>query len=281
MKRGEIFEFGEKGSMGVATGGKQNGGLAFMWIRGWPEHKGVDSNPKDPTPYTGPTYEKDGRRFVPSGEYREPLQDEWYLSGPIGEPTRAVLVPLPHYPTLLPIPELEPEHEFKGGDWVRYKETGKIYQVSNANAFAYSMEKTCNRYEKLLGICPEFKVGEFVRCVGSHHKGEIFRVDSLSVDGWVRSESMPGTIFNPKNLEKLPGRPLTTDDLMLNAGGKEIIVHCNGCECNGAVEIIYPVATSDGVAFFHKGNGAPVATFSSGAIVFAPDVEGNIYVVEA
>ncbi len=116
MKRGEIFEFGEKGSMGVATGGKQNGGLAFMWIRGWPEHKGVDSNPKDPTPYTGPTYEKAGQRFVPSGEGRVPELNEYYLSGKshnvsqrLNEEWSGQFICHPRV-ILLPVPDLPEEH---------------------------------------------------------------------------------------------------------------------------------------------------------------------------
>ena len=157
MKRGEIFEFGEKGSMGVATGGKQNGGLAFMWIRGWPKHKGVDSNPKDPTPYTGPTYEKDGRRFVPSGEYREPLQDEWYLSGLIGEPARAVLVPFPHYPILLPVPDL-PEEECKSCCIV----AGKFVPVDTEGFCVKCGKEVVDLnpdHPKPDGICPTCKGG--------------------------------------------------------------------------------------------------------------------------
>ena len=179
-----------------------------------------------------PIHEKDGRRFVPSGEYREPLQDEWYLSGLIGGPARAVLVPLPHYPILLPVPELEPEHEFEVGDWV--KDT---------------------------------------------RNGEVFCADESCV-------------YPSKYWEKLPGRPLTTADLMQVLSGKKITVECHAECCvkgkghpvsGGIIYNIFKHTTY----FFHANQfhqvlpSAALAEFKDGSIVFAPNVEGNIFIVEA
>ncbi len=104
-----------------------------------------------------PIYEKDGRRFVPSGEYREPLQDEWYLSGLIGGPARAVLVPLPHYPILLPVPEL-PEEECKSCCIV----AGKFVPVDTEGFCVKCGKEVVDLnpdHPKPDGICPTCKGG--------------------------------------------------------------------------------------------------------------------------
>ncbi len=204
----DMFKPGEivlhMGKLAVYVSDKEAHHLDGIKITG--NHPHADGEIKK---YDGPTYEKGGRRFVASPEpCRLPKKGEWFYSEGIGKPVVALSswIAMPTLDTeghgwtrriLLEVPDLPEEHpcdfcdgkgellticerchgtggltkhEFKGGDWVRYKETGKIYQVSNANAFAYSMEKTCNRYEKL------------------------------------------------------PGRPLTTDDLMQVQSGKRIIV---------------------------------------------------------
>jgi hypothetical protein len=207
------------------------------------------------TPYTGPVYEKDGKRFVPSGEFRIVCNGEYYLgsnSKEVCEHKHDTFTDVSnakgYRPILLPIPELPNKHEFKAGDWVRYKETGKSYQVSDANAFAYSKEKTFNLYEKL------------------------------------------------------PGRPLTTDDLMQVLSGKKVMVECHACECKSNRGEVYFSEKCDGKGggFFHENftsYGSEViyrhdedgrvgmpgwyfARFTDGSIVFADGVEGNIFVVD-
>ena len=60
-----------------------------------------------------PIHEKDGRRFVPSGEYRRPKDGEWYMpeSLPNNTPSRNSGGHPGYRIILLPIPELEPEPE--------------------------------------------------------------------------------------------------------------------------------------------------------------------------
>ena len=193
-----------------------------------------------------PVYEKVGRRFVPSGEYREPLQDEWYLSGPIGEPTHAVLVPLPHYPILLPVPELEPE--FQVGDWVKDGNGLHIATVSAVEAGGYMLTWSLNN-----------------------------------------TQSFYTLQFAKEHLTKLPGRPLTTDDLMQVLGGKKIRVECHARCCNetsGGISFKVNVEADtrtapNTTAFYHDGQAFLFAYIRDGSIVFAKNVEGNIYVVEA
>ncbi len=195
-----------------------------------------------------PIHEKVGRRFVPSGEYREPLQDEWYLSGPIGEPTHAVLVPLPHYPILLPVPELEPEPEPE----------------------------------------PEFEVGDWVK---EDSGGFIYHINSFENDGTVNCDhcQISGQYFSSETFTKLPGRPLTTDDLMMAQSGRRVHVMCHA-DCCGQTKGIHGDITthvSNSVVYFgHVNQPEPgyrrrMASYEAGAIVFADGVEGNIYVVSA
>ena len=127
---------------------------------------------------------------------------------------------------------------------------------------------------------PEFEVGDWVK---EDSGGFIYHINSFENDGTVNCDhcQISGQYFSSETFTKLPGRPLTTDDLMLNASGEEFTIHCNGCGCDGVVATIWPASHEGGVAFFHKGNTSPVATFAYGGIVFAGDVEGNIFVVEA
>ncbi len=237
-----------------------------------------------------PIYAKDGKRFVPSGEYRKPTVGEtWLFEGAVCSDCTEETVFTTYRAILLPIPDL-PEEECKSCCII----AGKFVPV-DTEGFCVKCGK------EVVDLNPdhpkpepehEFAVGKFVRCVGSHHKGEIFKVDSLSVDGWVRSESIPDTIFNPKNIEKIPGRPLTTDDLMQVLSGKKITVECHAeCCVNGKGHpvsggIIYNIFKHT-TYFFHANQfhqvlpSAALAELKGGSIVFADGVEGNIYVVEA
>ncbi len=232
-------------------------------------------------PNLGPVYEVDGRRFVPNGgPCRLPRDSEWYYSEASKMPkkakhdwkfvvtpdsgghrwTRRILLPVPDLPEdkcgkcdghgddasdTFQAPELRPKcdacggtgvgpkPEFKVGDWVRYKETGKTYKVTKDNAFAYNQGKTLVLYELL------------------------------------------------------PGRPLTTDDLMQVLSGKKVMVECHVGNCGDLGGVRYRITAEIGSkegawAWFHHGMNhvPPIASFQDGAIVFSDGIEGNIFVIE-
>ncbi len=206
-------------------------------------------------PYSGPTYEKGDQRFVPSGEYRVPNKDECWLCGLEGNlvitiaPFSNKLRDGGYRPILLPIPELEPEHEFAVGDWVK---------INDDN--------------------PNF----------SQLPAGIYRVDGVMGEG---SIGIDGYAVSPKFLTLLPGRPLTTDDLMQVLSGKKITVECHAECCvkgkghpvsGGIIYNIFKHTTY----FFHANQfhqvlpSAALAGFEDGSIGFSDSVEGNIFVVE-
>jgi len=147
-------------------------------------------------PYTGPIYENDVQRFVPSGEFRRPLKGEWcwipiakyvfkaehdFQGKYSDDPSSG------YRPILLPTPKLPdeecslcrghgvcrhcvPEHEFKVEDWVKWEHGGRsaIHQVV----------KIVNRD------------------IVAYNSGSVL----------------------VKNCTKLPGRPLTIDDLIRLCG---------------------------------------------------------------
>lgn len=65
------------------------------------------------TPYTGPPYQVDGKRFVASGEFRAPKEGEWFRreSGSqfVGGPMIAQRNETEYRAILLPVPELPEE----------------------------------------------------------------------------------------------------------------------------------------------------------------------------
>jgi len=72
--------------------------------------------------YTGTSYEKDGKRFIPSGEGRAVKPGEWYLSTN-NQPAKKKDDTYIHHPRviLLPVPEVEPDSKFAVGDLVRFE----------------------------------------------------------------------------------------------------------------------------------------------------------------
>ncbi len=217
-----------------------------------------------------PIYEKDGQKFVPSGEFRIPRGDEFWLyaMGNIegkGKVVGGDSSPTPyanpkredgHRPILLPVPELE--HEFKVGDWVG-NHNGDVAQITDAD-----------------------EDRDTVKWDADVIKGGTSLITSCT---------------------PLPGRPLTTDDLMQVLSGKKIMVECHACGCGGNRGEVYfsEKCEGKGGGFFHENFttyenevvfrhdedgrvGMPgwyFARFQDGTIVFAEGVEGNIYVVSA
>lgn len=215
-------------------------------------------------PYTGPIYEKDGQRFVPSGEFRLPKKGEWFLGkerDKKDKPLRAHWDFIHQYKIiLLPVPSLEPESEFKVGDWVRIID-GK---------------------ESVMGVRyrPDMKlnIGEIHKIVGTVPGMGSFKLDS---DTW---------LWRPEWLEKLPGRPLTTDDLMMVQSGEKVEIECHACKCGesgGVRGRLFPIVESaygeKRIAFYHTEFGdikSPwLARYEDGSIMFADGVEGNIFVI--
>ena len=247
-----------------------------------------------------PIHEKDGRRFVPSGEYREPLQDEWYLSGPIGEPTHAVLVPLLHYPILLPVPELEPEHRFEVGDTIENHLGNKVkitgFSKGAAGKPMANWGPDGRTFISSLNPVKEFKVGDWVSVdhddttckINSYNQqnNKFCCTNAMAPSGGKKYSSTWQGFYFPQSLTKLPGRPLTTDDLMQVLSGKKITVECNidtgMCLISGQHRITAEFG-SEGRLWLHCGHNhfPPIASFRDGEIVFAEGVEGNIYVVSA
>lgn len=87
---------------------------------------------------------------------------------------------------------------------------------------------------------------------------------------------------------KLPGRPLTTDDLMLVLSGKKVMVECWACDCDGVrSHLTYSHRSKtecadpfNSIGFEHEaGTGMHLAYFQNGHIVWSRHVEGNVYVV--
>ena len=138
---------------------------------------------------------------------------------------------------------------------------------------------------------PEFWIGCWAKVVGlvdnpvitSFSNGD--RVEIVGWDGgaWqVRS----GGIYQyleARSLEKLPGRPLTTDDLMQVLSGYKVMVECHTCWCKskgGVVGQIWAEEVKGIVYFAHEGNNAKFAHFKGGKIQFIDDDKGNIFVIE-
>ena len=202
------------------------------------------------TPYTGPPYEKDGRRFV-AEEFREIKTGDFYLSchdqgkrqihkagdyGPNRDIDNGWRI------ALLPVPELE--HEFKVGDWIR-NHNGDVAKI------------------KRLGV----------------YSGEDTGIE------WDADVIKSGQSYL-KSCTKLPGRPLTTDDLMLVLSGVKVMVECHACGCEGVRDKIIAKLGEcfDDIVFFYHGEynekSINIARISNGSIVFADSVEGSIYVVD-
>ena len=258
FKRGDIGR-NEK-HMVVITGVPH--GIQFItdYIGGGQKHF-PDGRHSEWVKYTGPIYKKGGRRFVPSGEYRLVMVGDWYKSegGPnSGEPIKATCS-YGYRAILLPVPALPEEHpcDFCDGK-------GELLTI-------------CERCHGTGGLTkPEFEVGDWVK---NNKTGRIVEVDN---SGFTNAAG---------GYTKLPGRPLTTDDLMQVQSGKRIIVECHAECCvkgkghpvsGGIIYNIFKHTTY----FFHANQfhqvlpSAALAEFKDGSIVFAPNVEGNIYVVE-
>ena len=191
-----------------------------------------------------PVYGKDGQRFVPSGEFREPNEGESYLSpnGVVESWSKHAWTISKLFSTecndgrfrriLLPTPELEPEHEFEVGDWVRFDNGESKYTFQVSKIIPGSLFDSCDNEYYPLNICT-----------------------------------------------KLPGRPLTTDDLMQVLSGKKVRVECHACECDGVREHLTMNMGCGNVQVHHGNNPNWVACLRGGYIVFADGVEGNIYIV--
>ena len=153
----------------------------------------------------------------------------------------------------------------------------------------------CDGKGELLTICerchgaggltkPELKVGDYLRfdngLVQQFHKNMALNPEAPNGYGtWI----------------KLPGRPLTTDDLMLVLSGEKITVECHACGCDkgGGITGDLYAETDDpeddeldgSMLYFHHTNNPKgagnyqLASFKDGYIVFADGVEGNIYIV--
>ena len=125
FKRGDIVVT-PSGDKFVTDGAGRFSGIGF----GRPNRYALFTS-DEVDPYTGPIYEKDGQRFVLSGEFREPKMDEWFYSFDSKPrcPTRATgKVKLTYRPILLLVPDIEPE--FKVGDWVKTK-SGYVFQIKS------------------------------------------------------------------------------------------------------------------------------------------------------
>lgn len=237
FKRGDIVT-SERAPKLLVIGGVVNDGVEkykTYYFDGSDGNYGVSYIDAKYSPYTGPIYEKDGQRFVPSPEpIRLPKKGEWYFCENLKGPAQAmidhqIINYLLHKGCqiiLLPVPTLEPEHEFKKGDWVRNTSKDKaVWQVGGDTAMA-----------------------------------------SMTADDY----------------ELLPGRPLTTDDLMLVLSGDKIMVECHA-ECHEHMSgiIILGKCKITGATYFdHDGYDMGFAFFEDGSIVFADDVEGNIFVID-
>ena len=196
-------------------------------------------------PYTGPIYEKDGQRFVPSGENRIPGSGEYFLDR-LGSVLRlgdeAVVANQKfdggYRRILLPVLELESEHEFKISDWVKF-DSDEVFQISGFNK------------DKTLAFGGSSKHGYYIR----------------------------------GRITKLPGRPLDISDLMRVLSGDKVMVECHACECEDDMgEVTVQLKRESFLEFRHglneKGENYQIAAFKDGSIVFADGVEGNIFVVE-
>ena len=244
FKRGDVYEYDDKSDTFIFDG-KDLVSISGGDIE--PDVSGI-------VPYTGPTYEKDGQRFVPSGEYRRPKGGEWYMpeSLPNNTPFRNSHGHPGYRVILLPVPELE--HEFKVGDWVKDGNGLHIATVSVVEAGGYMLTWSLNN-----------------------------------------TRSFYTLQFAKEHLTKLPGRPLTTDDLMQVLSGRKITVECHACECKGVIGQVsaqnakWPNEKTLSMCFFHEnqpfGEGEvhseanPLAYFEDNKLVFADGVEGSIYVV--
>ena len=114
FKRGEIATYDSGKKIVILTGGKTELGSEEVLHVNHPDYKGDKDGVSASvlTPYPGPTYEKDGRRFVSSGEYRLVMVGDWYKSegGPnSGEPIKATCS-YGYRAILLPVPDLPEEH---------------------------------------------------------------------------------------------------------------------------------------------------------------------------
>ena len=91
-----------------------------------------------------------------------------------------------------------------------------------------------------------------------------------------------------KSFEKLPGKPLDSDDLMLSLSGDKIFVECHvdGCGMAGGItELLYwdSIDMGDGkkvAVFKHNASDKCLAKFIGGCIVFEDGVEGGVFVKE-
>ena len=221
-------------------------------------------DPRHHESYTGPIYEKDKQRFVPSGEFRLPKDGEWILPNKSDSP---FLVGCNYkrdcYVILLPVPTFEPE------------------------------EAEC-KLCRGTGVCRdcvhEFSVGDWVKDTGGH----VWKVGAIStkLGKLYPHDGGEGVVMSA--CTKLPGRPLTTDDLMRVQSGIPVWIKCDACHCaknDDAEGYVYTVVDKGTkghgtVSFYHE-NGHdenhvnfPVASYKDGSIVFSPDVEGSIYVIE-
>lgn len=133
----------------------------------------------------------------------------------------------------------------------------------------------------------DFEKGGWVRAHTTSYGdviAEVASVDKANLVLLVDFNTMGKFIIGKSKAEKLPGRPLTTDDLMQRLGGVEFDVECHACGCgkSGGVKskLTFKIA-DNGITFYHIGSHEMLATFDKqGSIVFADGVEGHIYVIE-
>ena len=289
FKRGEVVQ-GKHSKCPMLRVSKTKG----IWLRHSSQVVSVDSKWSEFERYTGPVYEVDGQGFVPDGgPCRLPKDSEWYYSEASKMPKKAkhdwkfVVTPDSggHRWTrriLLPVPDLPEEPKFQVGDRVRYEGpndhkhcTFKVGSLSGEGwpvadcGFQIFNPDLCTKLPDLHEEPrPEFQVGDWLR----KQDGEVYQMHEYQ--------------YPLKSDTKLPGRPLTTDDLMQVLGGKRITVECHACGCEGVRDVITYMQNPGGckeILFYHgdhsiEGN-YHLAAFQGGRIVFA-DVEGNIFVIE-
>jgi hypothetical protein len=123
-----------------------------------------------------------------------------------------------------------------------------------------------------------FEVGDWVIFDEKRPAGtEIFEVTSV--------ESKPPLLngkYHISRVAKLPGPPLTEDDLMLVLSGEKIEVECYACGCDGDRGRVVTSNDVEGRCNFRHGqnqNGEnyPIAYFMDGSIEWADGVPGNIF----
>jgi hypothetical protein len=224
--------------------------------------------------YTGPIYEKDGQRFVPSGED--------VFVAPMGHVVECK--------GLLPVPELEPVvsvgDKFEK-DGVTYVYKGEKRQPMPGEHYLYVPKMEVFKCKDAKSSWPivepehEFKVGDWVK-FDKEKIMQIIDFDKVNKKvAFCRGEGKYGNHI--ERMEKLPGRPLTTEDLMQVLSGKKVMVECHACMCADKPKVtsrLFISINNDIVHFAHTGEVAKIALFTNGEVKWTDGVEGNIFVVE-